>query len=432
MNSILESACNGKSFSQGGLNVPELKKELTKLLPEKASAIQKANRAGLHEICQKHLLAKPQQGLPQNQQQGSIKKKKIISIKKKKSIIGPFETKKYISEFVNYPAPELYKSLKPSKYIYKIPSPVKQPKKIINNIDYEQLSKLGIPPACGAKNFSDYIRNYKNLLLKDANVGDLEPEEIFDMLITRQGSEEDVVLENLIDNASAYGINIHQDRDKIVTDLSKLMPCEWISLSRNPMNPHEYLDRYVTDEWMGIKQYIKEGTEIFGHMPNESDLVSIVNNINYEIYQQPRTTEQFSVFKGFELKTGLNVGDIIEMNIPTSGTFSIDQSLEYVYYDNAPYTNYELPPQANNPDKSCCLTEIIIPANMPLSYHPSENQVIFPVGSRYKIISQLPSKKSREFEIGTYKLLYIYAPKQPIKYNSFSDIPSNKLSILSE
>jgi len=56
MNNELRNACNGKSASQGGLNVPEIKTMLTNILPQYANDIKKANRIELQAICQKYLL----------------------------------------------------------------------------------------------------------------------------------------------------------------------------------------------------------------------------------------------------------------------------------------------------------------------------------------------------------------------------------------
>lgn len=51
MNPQLREACNGKSASQGGLNVNELKNALIKLMPEREAEIRKAKRADLEKLC---------------------------------------------------------------------------------------------------------------------------------------------------------------------------------------------------------------------------------------------------------------------------------------------------------------------------------------------------------------------------------------------
>ena len=52
MNVSLLNACQGKTASQGGLNVPEMKKQLGDLFPEKAAEIKSARtRDDLNKIC---------------------------------------------------------------------------------------------------------------------------------------------------------------------------------------------------------------------------------------------------------------------------------------------------------------------------------------------------------------------------------------------
>jgi hypothetical protein len=141
MNQILENACNGKSASQGGLNVPEFKEELIRLLPTKTSEIKTAPRSKLHEICHEELLV----AIPKKILKTSPLVEKIIIPKKilktnplvektiipkkipnknplveKKKLSGPFETKEYKNEVMEYPVPEVYKVLNtPNKFITK-------------------------------------------------------------------------------------------------------------------------------------------------------------------------------------------------------------------------------------------------------------------------------------------------------------------------
>lgn len=50
----LLNACLGKSESQGGLNLPEMKKQLIQLFPEQRKEIQKRTRKSLYVFCKKH------------------------------------------------------------------------------------------------------------------------------------------------------------------------------------------------------------------------------------------------------------------------------------------------------------------------------------------------------------------------------------------
>jgi len=132
MNYVLVNACNGKSASQAGLNVSELKKELINLLPEKASEIKKANRAELQSICQSYLLNK---------------KKVSNKLLPKKSLTGPFTVNEYVSEFVDYPDPIVYKAITIPQYtlspisIKKSPSPSPSPSPLPKNNKYEIVFK---------------------------------------------------------------------------------------------------------------------------------------------------------------------------------------------------------------------------------------------------------------------------------------------------
>jgi len=322
--------------------------------------------------------------------------------------------------------------------------------------DLIELSKLGIPPATGASTFDEYIRNYKNLLILDSNLRGMSPDEIIEMLITRMGSEgksdkekdEEVIFKRLIVDALAYNININQNKDQIVKDLSKLMPTQWIIQSRNSNSPHDYFDRYTTDEWMGILSYLYE-RKIQGMSEDLSrdDIVSFINNLNKQIYAHPRTIEEFKVFEGFNItKHNLNildldVGDIIVMNVQESGTFSVDVATEYIDYNNVDWSLHDRQRERQEGENifrekkiddvynACCLAEIIIPPGMVLAYHPSEDQVIFPIGAQYKIISKL-AYDFPPFKIKSYRMLYLSSPVIPITYNSFSDIPKEKVTII--
>lgn len=54
MDSRLLNSCIGKSESSGGLNLPEMKKELIKLYPEYKEEIQQKTRKSLYSFCKKN------------------------------------------------------------------------------------------------------------------------------------------------------------------------------------------------------------------------------------------------------------------------------------------------------------------------------------------------------------------------------------------
>jgi len=66
---------------------------------------------------------------------------------------------------------------------------------------------------------------------------------------------------------------------------------------------------------------------------------------------------------------------------------------------------------------------------MTLAYHPSEDQVIFPIGTQYKVLSAL-TYVDYPYIVKSYKLLYLSSPVEPIIFQSFSDIPREKVSII--
>ncbi len=82
----LSNACEGKSFSQGGLNVPEFKNELINLIPHKATEIRKMTRSQLQAICQKELLKrKPKLIKPKVK----AERKKIPKLRKAPKVKAP-------------------------------------------------------------------------------------------------------------------------------------------------------------------------------------------------------------------------------------------------------------------------------------------------------------------------------------------------------
>jgi len=103
MNYNLENACNGRSASQGGLNVNDLKKELIKLLPNHITEIQKASRAELQKICYDNLLSKKETA-PKTI-------KKIIKLSPKKRLFNAPISVNYENE-LQYIKPKVYKSFK--------------------------------------------------------------------------------------------------------------------------------------------------------------------------------------------------------------------------------------------------------------------------------------------------------------------------------
>jgi hypothetical protein len=111
MNQVLENACNGKSYSQGGLNVDQFKIALKQLLPNLENEINKAGRAELHKICQENLLVVKKISVP------SAIPKKIPILKKKQQILpkkklaGPFMPEEY-HNYMEYSVPIIFKSPK--------------------------------------------------------------------------------------------------------------------------------------------------------------------------------------------------------------------------------------------------------------------------------------------------------------------------------
>lgn len=116
-----------------------------------------------------------------------------------------------------------------------------------------------------------------------------------------------------------------------------------------------------------------------------------------------RTYTPFTVVRGvyFDVENEPSVGQIITYGIQRSASFNIETVLE----------GY------NEDDESTGVMLIQIPSESILAYHPSEDQVIFPIGAKFLVTSPVRSVSVYAFgeytDVLQYECTYIGAPDTP-------------------
>lgn len=234
-----------------------------------------------------------------------------------------------------------------------------------------------------------------------------------------------VVTRGVLDSyANILNINPTDKSDQQLADeIKRGGPCQWISsVVQWAANSDyaQYLNRYVTDEMMTAL----ERSAFSQNTPND---LNLIRNVNNAIYQCPRTSQKFIVFRGVhgDPNQAISQGQIITYNTPKSGSFFLEGLL-------IGYVNDENPP--------CCFYEIFVPTNAIASYHPSEDQIIFPTGAQFYVMSgpfvrdyvvstandyPTPSTGSNIVPVTTYQVMYINAPDTPqiINNTSIVDAP---------
>lgn len=111
-------------------------------------------------------------------------------------------------------------------------------------------------------------------------------------------------------------------------------------------------------------------------------------NLNKAIYRSPRPNKSFTVLRGVYIDPDFTIGDITVNENNTSGTFLTEAVL-------SGYTS-----------EYSCILKIYIPVESILTYHPYEDQVIFPEKSEFKIINVPYIEKYIAFEDPTYEPTY--------------------------
>lgn len=231
--------------------------------------------------------------------------------------------------------------------------------------------------------------------------------------------DEPIVTRDILESyAAILNINSKDKSDKqLAEEISRKAPCQWISnvYAWAKSSPYaEYLNRYVTDEMMAVLNRFREGSL------TQNDL-DLIKNVNLAVYQSPRSTQRFIVYRGIygDPTQNLNPGQITTLNTPKSGTFSIKDIMQS-------YLNFGIEPP-------CCIAEILVPQNAILTYHPSEDQVIFPTGAQFYVLSGPLNRNYRVFDnyedVMTYQLIYINTPETPQIINSVNPINAPEIPV---
>lgn len=159
--------------------------------------------------------------------------------------------------------------------------------------------------------------------------------------------------------------------DELIEEIQRLAPCQWIARVKewaleNPESA-KFLNRYVTDDYMEILRRRREGEPL-----NEEE--QYLEDLNHTIHDSPKPDRGFTAYRGWYGPPG-KVGDIVELDVPKSGSFALDPIFS-AYLDFS-----------GEDGIACCLMEVYIPSGATLTYHPSEDQIIFPAGAQFHIMS---------------------------------------------
>ena len=177
-------------------------------------------------------------------------------------------------------------------------------------------------------------------------------------------------------------------------------PCEWVEqvmMWAETTDLANYLNLYVTDVAMRILNKYRNGEKL------TPDDINFVGGVNTAIYSAPRTNTPFPAIRGVYVdKTNpFQIGQILTYGITRSGTININEATAG-YLDN---------------EEESALLLVKIPKNAILAYHPSEDQVIFPIGAKFCITSDrntinIPFNDEAT-DISIYECVYIDAPNAP-------------------
>ena len=231
--------------------------------------------------------------------------------------------------------------------------------------------------------------------------------------------------ENLIPYADFFGIATDNKSDEQLADeIILAAPCNWINnvleWARHDKPASDALNVYVTDTMMHILSNIREGVAL------TRKETSLMREVNEAVLRSPRPTHGFNIYRGSHYPE--TVGQINTMDTPKSGSFYFPGVLEgYINLDD-------------QTGEICCVYEIYIPTGSIVSYHPSEDQIIFPIAAQFYTLAGPLRKKYRVFgkeeEVTVYQQVYIgvSAPMENRQrdsiYNRLSIIDSYVLAIL--
>ena len=198
--------------------------------------------------------------------------------------------------------------------------------------------------------------------------------------------------DDLISYAYLFGITPEGLSDEqLAEEIRTKAPCDWINRvydwARQDTQAAYHFNRYVTDIMMGVLTRVREGRSL---TPEDQ---ALLRGVGDAVGRSPRPERGFNVYRGSYTPPG-QPGEIITLDTPKSGSFSL-----------VPVLSGYLGSQ------TCCLMEIYVPAGAAVSYHPSEDQVIFPKGAEFYILSG-PFVKTypafgEQHDLETYHVIYI-------------------------
>lgn len=179
-----------------------------------------------------------------------------------------------------------------------------------------------------------------------------------------------------------------------------------------------YINLFITDVVMRILYKYRNNERL----TNQD--INIMRQVNASIYSAPRTITPFSVVSGVfvDPNNPFRIGQVFEYGISRSATINAHEAIAGYLSDD---------------DNLSVLLLIHIPRGAILTYHPSENQVIFPIGAKFCITSEQETINIQTPDgidtIPIYRCLYIDAPNNPETIPRASSITytnSNKVSTI--
>lgn len=243
--------------------------------------------------------------------------------------------------------------------------------------------------------YKDYIDManglYTNSDLIGLSVCDLLDQldaESFDQLNLERFDQKLVTPGVLLEYSKMFNIDISgMTEEQAANAIVQKAPCDWIHsveqwARKNYDDEIKAINFYITDVMMIILGKLKED------IPLKSHEKEILDNLNKAIRRSPRPNEPFRVLRGVYLDPELNPGNIYRIKNNSSGSFSSSDVLQGYISSNS------------------CIFNISIPAESILTYHPSEDQVIFPEGAQFIIVSGPYVEKYEPFDEPSYEITY--------------------------
>lgn len=211
-------------------------------------------------------------------------------------------------------------------------------------------------------------------------------------------------------NYFGTGFVIPEEQDETVCDSTRILsyannmsaPCAWVDKVKewiediNNQDYSYYLNVYVTNWMMNILRKYRSNSKL-----NEQEL-EIIHGINKSIYEVPRPNIKFPVIRGHYYEQKPVLGQTITFGITRSASFNIkDTILGY-----------------SNDNNNSSIMYINVPSSAIIAYHPSEDQVIFPIGAKFIVISELKDVYIEELDsnVNMFECIYINAPLVPEDY----------------